>query len=119
MARVKRGVTKNARKKRLFKDVKGYRGGRGKRYRMATEARNRGWAYAFKHRKRKKRDFRRLWIVRIGAAAEARGLTYSRLMSGLKKAGVELDRKILADLALADPPAFDSLIGRARAALGA
>lgn len=107
--RVKRGATKHKRKKRILKAAKGYWGGRSKRFRIARESVRRGWAYAYAHRKRRKRDFRRLWITRISAAARANGTNYSKLMAGLKGANVELDRKMLSELAIHDAGAFESL----------
>ncbi len=107
--RVKRGATKHKRKKRILKAAKGYWGGRSKRFRIARESVRRGWAYAYAHRKRRKRDFRRLWITRISAAARANGTNYSTLMAGLKGANVELDRKMLSELAIHDAGAFESL----------
>jgi large subunit ribosomal protein L20 len=112
--RVKRGATKHARKKRVLKAAKGYWGGRSKRFRPAREAVRRAWTYAYQHRKRRKRDFRRLWITRISAAVRSNGLSYSRFMEGLKKAGIEVDRKMLADLAVRDEAAFVELVNTVR-----
>ena len=117
MARVTRGKVKHRRKKRIFKRARGFRGGRSKQYRTALEAVNRADQFATIHRKLKKRDFRRLWITRISAAARQRGLTYSRLINGLKIANIEINRKMLADLAVADSVAFDTLAEKARKAL--
>jgi len=117
MARVTRGKVKQRRKKRIFKRARGFRGGRSKLYRTALEAVNRADQFATIHRKLKKRDFRRLWITRISAAARMRGLTYSRLINGLKIAKIDINRKMLADLAVADSAAFDSLAEKARKAL--
>ena len=117
MARVTRGKVKHRRKKRIFKRARGFRGGRSKLYRTALEAVNRADQFATIHRKLKKRDFRRLWITRISAAARMRGLTYSRLINGLKIAKIDINRKMLADLAVADSAAFDSLAEKARKAL--
>ena len=108
--RVKRGLTKHKRKKCVLKAAKGYWGGRSKRFRVAREAVRRGWEYAYAHRKRRKRDFRRLWITRISAGARAQGMSYSRFMEGLKKAEIEIDRKQLADLAVRDEAAFNELV---------
>jgi large subunit ribosomal protein L20 len=117
MARVTRGKAKHRRKKRIFKRARGFRGGRSKLYRTALEAVNRADQFATIHRKLKKRDFRRLWITRISAAARLRGLTYSRLINGLKIANIDINRKMLADLAVADSVAFDTLAEKARKAL--
>ena len=112
--RTKKGAAKNRKKKRTLKAAKGYWGARSRQYRSAKETLMRAWRYGWIHRRRKKRDFRRLWITRINAAARNRGLNYSRFMGGLKKAGVELNRKVLADLALTDPDAFDEIVEMAR-----
>jgi len=109
MARVKHSVSTRARKKRLFKKAKGYYGDRSRRYRLAKETVNRAMRFATRDRRVKKRTFRGLWIVRINAACRERGLTYSQLISGLKKANVALDRKVLADLAVSDPQAFGKI----------
>ena len=119
MARVKRGVTTHARHKKVIKAAKGYQG-RGKNvYRVAIERVEKGLQYAYRDRRRKKRDFRRLWIQRINAGARLHGLTYSRFMAGIKEAGIELDRKILSDLAIREPEAFKSLAEQAQSALAA
>ncbi len=119
MARVKRGVTTHARHKKVIKAAKGYQG-RGKNvYRVAIERVEKGLQYAYRDRRRKKRDFRRLWIQRINAGARLHGLTYSRFMAGIKEAGIELDRKILSDLAIREPEAFKSLAEQAESALAA
>jgi large subunit ribosomal protein L20 len=97
------------RKKKIMQAAKGARGGRSKLYKSAKETVERGLAYAYRDRRQRKRDFRRLWIVRINAAARAHDLSYSRFMAGLKKAGVEINRKMLADLAVHDPAAFGEL----------
>lgn len=110
MPRVTRGFKARRRRNKVLNMAKGYRGGRHKLYRTATEAVDRALCYAYRDRRAKKRDFRRLWIVRIGAAAEMHDTSYSRLMGGLKKAGVELDRKILANLAALDPNAFGAVV---------
>lgn len=109
MPRVKSNVVRLARKKKIMEAAKGYRGGRSKLWKAAKETVERGWAYAYRDRKQKKRQFRRLWITRINAAARAHDLSYNRLMNGLKKAGVEINRKVLADLAVRDPMAFSKL----------
>jgi large subunit ribosomal protein L20 len=109
MPRVKSNVVRLARKKKIMEAAKGYRGGRSKLWKAAKETVERGWAYAYRDRKQKKRQFRRLWITRINAAAREHDLSYNRLMNGLKKAGVEINRKVLADLAVRDPAAFSRL----------
>ncbi len=109
MPRVKRGVAAGRRRNRILKQAKGYRGGRGNLLKSAREAVERGWRYAYRDRKQRKRQFRGLWIARINAAARQHDLSYSRLIHGLKQAGVEVDRKILAELAIADPKAFGDL----------
>jgi large subunit ribosomal protein L20 len=118
MPRVKGGPKTRARRKKVLKMAKGYVGGRSKLYRSAVDAVHRALAYAYRGRKSRKRDFRRLWITRINAAARANGLTYSCLMNALKKAHVELDRKILADLAVSDPNAFLKIVELAKANAG-
>ncbi len=114
MARVKHSVSTRARKKRLFKKAKGFYGDRSRRYRMAKESVNRALRFATRDRKVKKRMFRGLWIVRINAACRERGLTYSQLMSGLRKARVALDRKVLAEIAVSDPQTFGEIAQIAR-----
>ncbi len=117
MARVKRGVTTHARHKKIQEQTKGYRG-RGKNvYRVAIERLEKGLQYAYRDRRVRKRTFRGLWIQRINAGAREHGLTYSQFMNGLKRAGIELDRKILSDLAVREPAAFKSLVEQAQAAL--
>lgn len=111
--RVRRGFKARRRRKRLLKLAKGYRGGRSKLYRTAADTVDRALQYAYRDRKVRKRDFRRLWIARINAGARMNDLSYSRFISGLKKAGVNLDRKILADLAVSDPKAFSQLASMA------
>lgn len=106
MPRVKRGTIAVKKRRKLLKAAKGYRGARSRRLRCAREAVMHAMAYAYRDRRQKKRDFRRLWITRINAAARQSGLSYSRLISGLKKAGVQVNRKILADLAVHDAGAF-------------
>ena len=110
MPRVTRGFKARRRRNRVLKLAKGYRGGRHKLYRTATEAVDRALVYAYRDRRTKKRDFRRLWITRINAGARMHGLSYSRLIGGLNKAGVELDRKVLANMAILDPNAFSEVV---------
>ena len=114
MPRAKGGPKTRRRHKKTMKLAKGYVGGRRKTYRQARETVERGLTYAYRDRKQKKRDFRSLWIVRINAGARANGISYSRLIKGLRDAGVEVDRKMLAALALDDPQAFAELAGLAR-----
>jgi len=115
MPRAKGGPKTRRRHKKTMKLAKGYVGGRRKTYRQARETVERGLTYAYRDRKQRKRDLRSLWIVRINAAARANGMSYSRLMTGLRAAGVEVDRKMLAALALDDPRAFAEIAGLARA----
>ncbi len=117
MPRSTHAVARNKRKKKVLSSAKGYFGGRKNLYRTAKDAVERGWEHAYRDRKKKKRNFRRLWITRINAAARQNDLSYSRFMNGLRLAGVELDRKALADLAIRSPDAFASLADRARSAL--
>ncbi len=119
MPRVKRGVTAKARHNKILKQAKGYRGARSRTFKVAKQAVDRAAQYAYRDRRQRKRQFRALWIVRINAAARENGLSYSRLVSGLGKADIELDRKILAELAVNDKGAFTSLAERAKAALAA
>jgi large subunit ribosomal protein L20 len=105
------------RKKKILKEAKGYFGGRKKLYRTAKDAVEKGWEHAYRDRRKKKRNFRRLWITRINAAARQHEMSYSRFMNGLKRSGVELDRKALADLAVREPEAFEALAVRAKEAL--
>ena len=119
MPRVKRGVTAKARHKRVLKQAKGYRGRRKNVFRVANQAVNRAAQYAYRDRRNRKREFRALWIVRINAAARECGLSYSRLMNGLGKADIDLDRKVLADIAVRDKVAFAQLADQAKAALAA
>ena len=119
MARVKRGVTTHARHKKVLKLAKGYRGRNSTNYRIALEKVEKGLQYAYRDRKNRKREFRALWIQRIIAGARAHGLTYSKMMSGLKNAGIEIDRKVLSDLAISEPESFTSLVKQAQAALAA
>ncbi len=109
MPRVKRGVTTHRRHKKILKLAKGYVGSKSKLYRVANQQVMKSGAYAYAHRKLKKREFRKLWIARINAAARNNGTTYSRMIHGLKIAGVEVDRKVLADLAITDPQGFSEL----------
>ncbi|PKB82995.1 MAG: 50S ribosomal protein L20 [SAR202 cluster bacterium Io17-Chloro-G9] len=113
MPRVKRGVTKHARHKKVLMAARGYHGSSHRNYKWAKEALLHAWDHAYRNRRERKGDFRRLWIIRIGAACRQAGTTYSRFIYGLKKAGVELDRKMLADLAVRDQPAFDKLLALA------
>jgi large subunit ribosomal protein L20 len=119
MPRVKSNVVRLKRKKQVMKAARGAFGARSKLWKAAKENVERGWVYAYRDRKNKKREFRRLWIVRINAADHQHDMSYSVFMNGLKKAGVEVDRKILADLAVRDPAAFTMLAEKARAALTA
>ncbi|HVY08401.1 MAG TPA: 50S ribosomal protein L20 [Burkholderiales bacterium] len=119
MPRVKRGVTARARHKKVLEKSKGYRGRRGNVYRIAKQAVMRAGQYSYRDRRRKKRDFRALWIVRINAAAREFGMTYSTLINGLKKAAIEVDRKVLADIAVFDKSAFEKIASQAKAGLGA
>lgn len=116
MPRVKRGFVARRRRKKYLKLAKGFRGGRRRLFTVAKETVERGWKFAFRDRRARKRDFRRLWIARINAAARLCGLSYSRLIHGLKLANVELDRKILADLAIHDPDGFSKVAELARSA---
>ena len=115
MPRVKRGTVRRAKRKKLLGLAKGYYANKSKLYRAAKESVDTALKYAFVGRRRKKRDFRRLWVIRINAAARDHGLTYSQLMNGLKNAGVALDRKSLADLAVSSPAAFATLAAKAKA----
>ncbi len=117
MVRVTYGAPRRQKKARYFKAARGFRGGRSKLWRTVREAMVRSWAFSFRDRKQRKRHFRRLWIIRINAAARMRGMTYSRLMNGLSRAGVTLTRKQLAERAVHDGAAFDALVEEARAAL--
>ena len=116
MPRVKRGVTARARHKKIINLAKGYRGRRGNVFRIAKEAVMKAGQYAYRDRRNKKRVFRSLWIARINAAAREHGLTYSVFMNGLKKAAIEVDRKVLADLAVRDKPGFAFLVGQVKGA---
>jgi len=117
MARVKRGVTTHARHKKLVKAAKGYRGRNKNVYTVAKEKVEKGLQYAYRDRRNRKRSFRALWIQRINAGAREHGLTYSQFMNGVAKAGIELDRKVLADMAATDPTAFKAVVDQAQDAL--
>ena len=117
MPRVRRGPKRAQKRRKILKLAKGYYGARSKAHRVAKEAVERAGAFAYRDRRQKKRQFRRLWVARVNAAARANGLTYSRLIDGLKKAGSNLDRKMLADLAVRDPRAFARVVEVAREAL--
>ncbi len=117
MARVKRGVTQRARHQKVLKAAKGYVGRSSTSFRPALERVEKGLQYAYRDRRNKKREFRALWIQRINAGARELGLTYSQLMDGLSKAGIEIDRKILSDLATREPDSFKSLVEQAQSAL--
>ena len=117
MARVKRGVTARARHKKLLKRAKGYYGARSKVYRVAVQAVTKAGQYAYRDRRQRKRQFRRLWIARINAATRLSGLSYSRFINGLSKAGIEVDRKVLADIAVHDAAGFTALVEKAKASL--
>jgi large subunit ribosomal protein L20 len=118
MPRVKRSVTSRKRRKKVLDQAKGYFGSRHTRYKVAKEQVEHSLVYAYRDRKAKKRTFRRLWIMRINAAARAEGLSYNQFVAGCRKAGIELDRKVLADLAVSDPAAFGEIAKHAKAALG-
>ncbi|MEN1680204.1 MAG: 50S ribosomal protein L20 [Planctomycetota bacterium] len=113
------GVARHKKKKRLFKEAKGNRGGRGKLLRTVKETLVKSGAYSFRDRKVRAREFRKLWIIRINAAARERGMRYSELINGLKKAEIDLDRKTLSEMAISDPTAFDAVVEKAKAALAA
>jgi len=117
MARVKRGVTAHARHKKVLDLAKGYRGRGSTAYRVAIEKVEKALRYAYRDRRNKKRDFRGLWIQRINAGAREHGLTYSQFMHGMKLAGLDLDRKVLSDIAVREPEAFAAIVGTAQAAL--
>ena len=117
MVRVTYGAPRRQKKVRYFKAARGFRGGRSKLWRTVREALIRSWSFSFRDRKQRKRQFRRLWIVRINAAARMRGINYSRLIAGLKKADIQLNRKQLSELAIHDSVAFDSLVEEAKGAL--
>ena len=117
MARARSRVTRHRKHKRVLKAAKGYRGGRSRLYRTAVETVNRAMRFAYRDRRQRKRQFRRLWIIRISAAAAEHDLTYSQFIHGLKEAQIDLDRKALAELAFTDPPAFETLAGEAKKVL--
>jgi len=117
MARVKRGTTSHAKHKKIVKAAKGYRGRNNNVYKVAREKVEKGLQYAYRDRRNRKRNFRALWIQRINAGAREHGLTYSQFMNGVSKAGIELDRKVLADMAATDPAAFKAVVDQAQAAL--
>lgn len=117
MSRVKRGIRTRARHAKILKQAKGYFGKKSKLFKVANQAVLKSGSYAYRDRRQKKRDFRKLWIARINAAARMNGLSYSKFMNGLKKAGVELDRKVLSDIAITDPKGFTALCEQAKAAL--
>ena len=118
MARVKRGVSARKSRREVMDRAHGFRGASGRRYRVANETVLHADRYAYRDRRKRKGDFRKLWITRINAAARQEGLSYSRFMNGLRLADVEVDRKVLADLAVRDPRAFSELVAVAKAALG-
>jgi large subunit ribosomal protein L20 len=115
MPRARSNVTRLKRKKQVMEAAKGAYGGRSKLWKAAKETVERGWRYAYRDRKNKKREFRRLWIIRINAAANQHGMNYSTFIDGLKKAGIEIDRKVLADIAVRDPQAFAAIADQVRA----
>jgi large subunit ribosomal protein L20 len=119
MPRVKRGVTARARHKKILALAKGYRGRRKNVFRIAKQAVMKAGQYAYRDRRAKKRVFRRLWIARINAGSRALGLTYSKFIAGIKKASIDIDRKVLADMAVNDPAAFASIVEKAKAQLAA
>src|SRR5262245_28932226 len=118
MSRVKRGVTKHARHKKVLAQTKGFRGRHSTAYKPARNRLEKALKFAYRDRRNKKRTYRALWIQRINAGVRGFGLTYSRFISGLKKAGIELDRKVLADIALKEPATFEGLVKQAQSALG-
>ena len=119
MPRVKRGVVAHRRHKKILKQAKGYYGARSRIFRVAKQAVTKAGQYAYRDRRQRKRQFRSLWITRINAQSRANGLSYSRLINGLKKADIDLDRRVLADLAVHDKPAFAAVVEQAKAALAA
>ena len=119
MPRVKRGVAARARHKKVLAQAKGFRGRRGNVYRIAKEAVMKAGQYAYRDRRAKKRVFRQLWIARINAAARSNGLTYSQFANGIRKAGIDIDRKVLADIAYHDPAAFTGIVNQVKAKLAA
>ncbi len=118
MSRVKRGVVAKARHKKVLKQAKGYRGARSRLYKVAKQAVDKAGQYAYRDRRQRKRQFRSLWVVRINAAARENGISYSRFIAGLNKARIDLDRKVLSDLAVHDKAAFMALVRQAKQALG-
>lgn len=118
MPRVKRGVTAHAKHKKVIKAAKGFRGRRGNVFRIAKEAVMKAGQYAYRDRRQRKRQFRALWIARINAGARENGLSYSVFMNGLRKAAIDIDRKVLADLAVDDKPAFAKIVGQVKASIG-
>ena len=119
MPRATSAVARNKRKKKIFKAAKGYFGGRKNLYKTAKDAVEKGWEHAYRDRKKKKRNFRQLWITRINAAVREHDISYSRFINGLKEAGIELDRKVMADLAVRNPEAFAALVEQAKEGLAA
>ncbi|MAW39151.1 MAG: 50S ribosomal protein L20 [Gammaproteobacteria bacterium] len=119
MARITRGVVANRRHKKILKEAKGYYGARSRVFRVAKQAVIKAGQYAYRDRRVKKRVFRALWITRINAQARESGITYSQLIAGLKKANIEIDRRVLADLAVHDKPAFSAIVDQAKASLAA
>ncbi len=117
MPRATSAVARHRKKKKYLREARGYFGGRSKLWRIAKNAVERGWQYSYRDRKKRKREFRRLWITRINAAARQHDLSYSRFINGLKQAGVEVNRKVLADLAVREPEAFGELVEQAKAQL--
>ena len=117
MARATNAVPRHHKKKKYFRAARGYFGGRSKLWRIAKNAVERGWVYTYRDRKQRKRNFRRLWIARINAAVRAHDMNYSRFMEGLRRAGVEVNRKVLADLAVREPDAFAQIVAQAKSAL--
>ena len=117
MPRATNAVARHRKKKKYFRAARGYFGGRSKLWRIAKNAVERGWQYSYRDRKNRKREFRRLWITRINAAARQHDLSYSRFMNGLKLAGIEVNRKVLADLAVREPEAFGELVAQAKSKL--
>ncbi|MHC4942656.1 MAG: 50S ribosomal protein L20 [Planctomycetota bacterium] len=118
MVRVKTGVATHKRRKKVLRAARGFRGGRSKLFRTAKETLLRAGAFAYRDRRQRKRQFRKLWIQRINAAARSHGMIYSHFINGLNKAGVKIDRKMLADMAVTDPASFQQLVEKAQAALG-
>ena len=119
MPRIKRSVASRARRKRILKAARGYYGARSRTFKVAKQAVIRAGQYAYRDRRQRKRQFRQLWIIRINAAAREHGLSYSRFIAGLKNAGIEVDRKVLADLAVHEPKVFCTIVDQAKAALAA